>query len=85
MKADIFESLRPELELLNEEQHQLWLEVATVDARALRYTTYCERICAKVASHMQNQDERIMLYQGLLFAEYQKKESQEDENSPTKV
>ena len=52
MNVDIFETLIPELDLINEEGHQLWLEVATEDARALRHTTYCEKMCSKLANQM---------------------------------
>ena len=59
---DIFESLIPELDLINEEGHMLWLEVASKDARELRYTTYCERMCTKLAARMTSLDDRIMLF-----------------------
>ena len=62
MNIDIFASLTPELELITEEGNQLWLEVKTEDARALRYATYCERMCTKLASWMGSKDERISLF-----------------------
>ena len=52
MSVDLFESLIPELELINEEGHMLWLEVTSRDAKMLKYSTYCERMCTKVAGRM---------------------------------
>jgi len=62
MNVDIFETLIPELDLISETGHQLWLEVASEDARALRYTSYCEKMCCQLAQRMGSQEERVLLF-----------------------